>query len=328
MDTTQPTLDQLPLAYSDDTTQTMSSDSDSTPIANANAPFDDPNSDIILQTSDNVHFRVYKLILSLASPFFKHMFTLPQPMSVDSKPSQSGDVIPVSEDSKTLEKVLLFCYPGSDPTFDALSDVQYVLAAMLKYDMREAAKTHVARFVEGEPLRVFAIACRYRWVDVAGLAAKELLKHPLIGAYVEELEFIPAGVYHRFLQYHSTCGNRAASVTSDLTWLQNKEGWVWFECRSESCPVHSFQWTLQDDLEYSVRAWFIDYLQAAGDVVKERPASRWIFASLFEVPFLQKAARCGNLCRNSAHAQLTAFATHHFAPEIDRVLAEVCLTHG
>ena len=44
-------------------------------------PFDRLDADLILRSSDKepVDFRVFKLFLSLASPFFAMVFTLPQP---------------------------------------------------------------------------------------------------------------------------------------------------------------------------------------------------------------------------------------------------------
>ena len=47
----------------------------------AKAPFDDLQADLILQSSDKVHFRVFKPILSIASPIFKDMFSIPSPPS-------------------------------------------------------------------------------------------------------------------------------------------------------------------------------------------------------------------------------------------------------
>jgi hypothetical protein len=42
----------------------------------AEAPFDDAQADLHLQSSDDVHFRVYKNILSLASPTFTDMLSI------------------------------------------------------------------------------------------------------------------------------------------------------------------------------------------------------------------------------------------------------------
>ncbi|KAH9992394.1 hypothetical protein BJV77DRAFT_1109915 [Russula vinacea] len=47
----------------------------------AQAPFDDAQADVILQSSDQVHFQVFKNILSLASPIFADTFSFPSPPS-------------------------------------------------------------------------------------------------------------------------------------------------------------------------------------------------------------------------------------------------------
>ncbi|KAI0037504.1 hypothetical protein FA95DRAFT_1506898, partial [Auriscalpium vulgare] len=52
-------------------------DNRNTPVAAA--PFDDPHTDIILQSSDGTLFHVHKVILSLASPVFSDMLRLAQP---------------------------------------------------------------------------------------------------------------------------------------------------------------------------------------------------------------------------------------------------------
>ncbi|KAI0305826.1 hypothetical protein B0F90DRAFT_1609499, partial [Multifurca ochricompacta] len=44
-------------------------------------PFDDADADIILRSADNFDFRVYRVILSKASPVFRDMFTFPHPGS-------------------------------------------------------------------------------------------------------------------------------------------------------------------------------------------------------------------------------------------------------
>ena len=45
--------------------------------AYASEPFDHAKADIILRSSDNIDFHVFKLFLSLASPFFEDMFNIP-----------------------------------------------------------------------------------------------------------------------------------------------------------------------------------------------------------------------------------------------------------
>ena len=55
----------------------------------AEAPFDDARADLILESSDEVHFRIFQSFLSLASPVFTDMFNIPSP------PSQKLDEIQV-----------------------------------------------------------------------------------------------------------------------------------------------------------------------------------------------------------------------------------------
>ncbi|EIW75069.1 hypothetical protein CONPUDRAFT_66183, partial [Coniophora puteana RWD-64-598 SS2] len=49
------------------------------PARQAKAPFDDPEAEIILRSSDNVEFRVFKSFLAFSSSIFRDMLSLPQP---------------------------------------------------------------------------------------------------------------------------------------------------------------------------------------------------------------------------------------------------------
>ncbi|KAF8334638.1 uncharacterized protein EI90DRAFT_2847515, partial [Cantharellus anzutake] len=62
--------------------------------------------DVILRSTDGVEFRVHKYILSISSPFFSSMFTLPQT-------SGETQTIEIAEDAKTLDALLRFIYPTS-----------------------------------------------------------------------------------------------------------------------------------------------------------------------------------------------------------------------
>ncbi|KAI6016058.1 hypothetical protein PISMIDRAFT_17780 [Pisolithus microcarpus 441] len=62
-----------------------------------------------------VDFHVFKLFLSLASPFFETLFDLPQPSEAANADMEIKDglpVIPVSDGSKTLDLLLRFYYPA------------------------------------------------------------------------------------------------------------------------------------------------------------------------------------------------------------------------
>ncbi|KIJ65518.1 hypothetical protein HYDPIDRAFT_39453 [Hydnomerulius pinastri MD-312] len=158
----------------------------------AATPFDHAKADIILRSSDNINFRIFKLFLSLASPFFETLFDIPQPIE-ESEEQEMKDglpVIPVSEDSKTLDALLRFCYPctlADDPNFEDLRDVVSVLEAAKKYSLdaiekKAAQAVSNPKLLEAEPLRCFAIAHHGQLREETILAAKYTLRQPLIPA--------------------------------------------------------------------------------------------------------------------------------------------------
>lgn len=110
----------------------------------AGAPFDcDPNADIVLRSSDDFGFRVQKNILSLASPVFNDMFSLPQPAPVESDvPMRTTALegplprIHLSETGPVINILLRYSYPGRDShDMDDFDTVVAVRTAAEKYDM-------------------------------------------------------------------------------------------------------------------------------------------------------------------------------------------------
>ncbi|THH28089.1 hypothetical protein EUX98_g6097 [Antrodiella citrinella] len=153
----------------------------------AKAPFHNQFADVVLRTSDNVNFYVYKVILSEASPFFKQMFSLPnQPLSSQPEDmhhevvvSATGTTIPVvsvTENSATIDYLLRLCYPIADPKASAeLSIVTGLLEVAVKYELEEATSlllTQFRSFVSVDPLRIYAASCRMRLEEEAALAAQ------------------------------------------------------------------------------------------------------------------------------------------------------------
>ncbi|KAG2345774.1 hypothetical protein BDR05DRAFT_1011755 [Suillus weaverae] len=128
----------------------------------ASSPFDHPKADIIMRSSDGVDFRVFKLFLSLASPFFETMFELPQPAVGTNDDTKDGlPVISVQEDSKTLDTFLRFCYPSTlaeDPSLENLTDIKAIVGAARKYSLnlieRKVCQALASpKVLEAEPLR-------------------------------------------------------------------------------------------------------------------------------------------------------------------------------
>ncbi|KAI6116749.1 hypothetical protein EDD16DRAFT_1896336 [Pisolithus croceorrhizus] len=196
----------------------------------APSPFDHAKADVILRSSDDVDFRVFKLFLSLASPFFETLFDLPQPseeMNTDVEIKDGLPVIPVSEDSKTLDPLLRFCYPctlSDDPALEDFRDVISVLEAAKKYSLDAIERTVCKslfnpKILEANSMRCFAIACRARMQDECALAARHSLRESLVPTWFEEIELITSSELLSLLSYHKKCSDAVLVLKDDLSWI-------------------------------------------------------------------------------------------------------------
>ncbi|THG92564.1 hypothetical protein EW026_g8376 [Hermanssonia centrifuga] len=180
------------------------------------APFNNLlSSDIVIRTSDNVDFHLHKAILSIASPFFNDMFTLPQPFPKSE--DLTADPIVVSEDSQTMDGLLRLCYPVDDPIMTDLHIVGNILEAATKYLMGQPIKLATIAmqpFVETHPLQVYAIACRLKQEELAGQAAGSWKRQRIVipgsedfestvggASYIPEMAHISSGAYSRLVKY-------------------------------------------------------------------------------------------------------------------------------
>lgn len=173
---------------------------------NFHEAFDSPTADVIVRSSDGVHFRVHRLILSEASPVFADMFTLPK-RSTDTKVLP---VVQLSEDGETLEGLLRVCYPTKGMRFTDLGLLRKVMVAVEKYmagdaleTLGEALMNHT--LLEREPVRAYALACQFRLRGAAVAAAKASLKHSLSVSPSPELEEASAQAYNDLMRYRVQC---------------------------------------------------------------------------------------------------------------------------
>jgi len=199
----------------------------------ASPPFDHPKADIILRSSDGIDFHVFKLFLTLASPFFETMFELPQPAVGTSGDSNDGlPVIIMQEDSGTLDTFLRFCYPSTlaeDPSLESLTDILAILEAARKYSLdlieRKVCQALAnPKLLEVEPLRCFAIARNARLKHETITAARYTLRQPLIPAWFAEIELITASDLLALLTYHKRCSIAVEPLLANLDWVQRHYG--------------------------------------------------------------------------------------------------------
>ncbi|KAI0799803.1 hypothetical protein BC629DRAFT_1591950 [Irpex lacteus] len=198
----------------------------------AQHPFDIDTADIqvIIRTSDDVYFYVFRAVLILASPFFRDMFSLKQPDPavptsesdrIVTAPDSHVDPIIITETSQTFDCLMRICYPIDDPIMNDLSLVESVLEAAQKYDMAWAVKVAskcLQGFVQSHALDVYAIACRLKAAEEAKLAAEAWYNQSKSlrsgsshnrpfeatvsgGSFGAKMGNVSAGVYYRLLYY-------------------------------------------------------------------------------------------------------------------------------
>ena len=148
--------------------------------------FDAPDADAILRSSDGKELRVHRLILSLSSPVFQGMFSLPRPTESPSK----LPIIDVPETSDILQPFLQHLYPRSPPRVADISMWAAVYAIADKYDtemvMGLLRDVLISRILETSPLRVYALASRWGFEEEAKIASRRTLTMDIFNDFPRE----------------------------------------------------------------------------------------------------------------------------------------------
>jgi hypothetical protein len=167
--------------------------------------FNWPDADVILRAThgtDCHDFRVHKAFLSFSSPVFRDMFKLPQPSSATS------NVVDVADPPRALELVLRYIYPSAASPVVDLSILPEALIIADKYDIgvaRLRLRSSLKKFTITEPLRSYAIACRFGFEDEMRIASSHTtsIHLPGLAQLPDEFRLIPATEYHRLILLHS-----------------------------------------------------------------------------------------------------------------------------
>jgi hypothetical protein len=188
-------------------------------------PFDHDDADIILRSSDKVDFHVHKIMLSLSSPFFKTMFSLPQ-ANESLSDKHHPIVVDMSEDRTTIEALLTFIYSAvlpDPPEFDSLDEMMDALVAATKYEMVVASQRLKQQFAESKfvkdgPVVAFFAAYSRKLGDAARIAAVASLRYPMnldnIADKLQHVDVIHGLALYRLYKFHRACSATAAQVIS------------------------------------------------------------------------------------------------------------------
>lgn len=254
----------------------------------ATPSFDFPDADLILRAdgADASEFRVHCCVLAISSPFFRQMFTLPQPLS----PQANTDVpvIDLAENTKTVDILLRFIYPIPDPHITTLDELALVLAAAYKYDMAvviDSLRRQLVelRFVKEYPTRVYAIAARFDLEEEAKIASRYTLGINVLDCPLhDDLKHITAYSYHRLLDLH----RRRAEAAMALLQLQDN-----VKCmKCNGTQFHAF----------NPPRWWLDFEERAKEELRVRPTTDVVFT----MSFIARSAQAG--CERCAGSILDA----------------------
>ncbi|KAF8150086.1 hypothetical protein B0H34DRAFT_732383 [Crassisporium funariophilum] len=280
-------------------------------FSTAASPFDDPKADLILRSSDGVHYYIHKLLLSLVSPVFDDMFTIygdsPQD-TYDNRP-----LVAVDDDSSRLFRLLSWCDPRCIRPTTSLQDLQIVLEMADKYSMdsivrhiRETILTSTT-IIQSAPLKVYAIAIRFRMEDLATKAARETLRLDSLHDHkpIPELKHITGFALANLLEYHFAHRHNKSHLVTDISWIDQSWDSVAFfvqSCGNDGCKMstkNNTQWL----------SWWVDYMDGLGTILQSQDTG----AAAHDPSLLLKIKRridgspCLN-CRKIGYKKLTDFA--------------------
>lgn len=271
----------------------------------------------------------------------------------------------MSEDQETLSYLLGLCLPISiapQPHFSSLDTLIKVAEAAIKFEMT-GVQAHIRselvspRFIEAQPLRVFAISYRYAWDTESRKAARYTLRHPLNGSFVNELSYISAATFFKLQEYHKICGEVASSrILLQPALAEKDDNWAWVACKRcpgplskpssvvsavSAGPVPNFSNTppsspialaarftfmalgLQSpSTQPETRGWWVEWLQ---ELAKELQARPWGEAVRKWDPMnkaIEKASAC-SFCGPRAKKDLEWFA-QILSAEIEKDISSVC----
>ncbi|KAH9917987.1 uncharacterized protein B0H18DRAFT_1032649 [Fomitopsis serialis] len=313
----------------------MESCSDSTPVS---PPFNDPDADLIIRTSDGVDFRVYKLIMKQASPVFREMFTFPRGSQLN------NSVVEVAERSRVWDYILRMLYPvGRAPSAPDPADYWPLLEAAKKYDMagvREAVKhaMMVPAVLKTDALMTYALACVYGLPDAARAAAKASFqpwpgdgRPPLC---IPEMQCMAVMAYHRLSRYRWACVEAATACAESSDLFRSETRW-----NGKSNVIHWPEWitALQKSTkcgarcppsrahkDSGLRAYIDDYIDRSIKSLRVEPSGQVVATTDAIGPILKAANVCFDCSQKIGSDAIVRFA-NVYAQRIDAAVAMVTL---
>jgi len=216
------------------------------------------SADIIFHSSDGVYFHVHKSILSMSSPFFHDMFSLPQPP--DSEHVEGLPVLHLSEDAEVLNNLISLLYPIPSVIPDDYDKALTLLAASHKYDMagvQSSIRTEM-KSKDLHPLTAAATFRAYGFASARGLtqemesAARLSLDFPMtFESMGDELATFGGWALRDLARYRKRCRDSLVSCLESLLDPRLPPSDIWVGCHNTTSST--IAWWLQTLLVEHIR---------------------------------------------------------------------------
>jgi len=204
------------------------------------------NADTIIQSCDSVNFRVHKLVLSLSSPFFDDMFSLPQPS--DQEVVGGLQVVRLSEDADVLKCLLTMLYPIPSMIPNSYDKTLMVLAASQKYEM-DGAQSRIRAEIRHKnlPMPIGAATFRaYAMASIKGLSSEKetlarlTLDFPMTLEFLcDELPFFEGWVLRDLLSFRRRCRDNLILCFKSFLDLGKPPFNIWMSCTQSGSSLRS-----------------------------------------------------------------------------------------
>ncbi|KAH9020938.1 hypothetical protein EDB85DRAFT_1831128, partial [Lactarius pseudohatsudake] len=177
------------------------------------------HADIIIQSSDLVSFHVDKATLSMSSPFFADMFSLPQPS--DNEVVDGLPIVRLSEDAEILNSLLKMLYPVPSVVPDSYDKALELLAASQKYDMASIQSSIRTEIKSWGPIvltgtvayRAYAISSSAQLHPEMGTSARFTLDFPMtLEDLSDELSLFEGWALRDLVRYRKRCRDGLVST--------------------------------------------------------------------------------------------------------------------
>jgi len=207
------------------------------------------NADVVLVSSDDVHFRVHKSILSMSSPLFQDMFSLPQSTDSESIDNEFADsefvdglpAVPFSENAEVLHNLVTLLYPIPSVIPGDYDKALALVAASHKYDMTTVQSSVRAEMKSRDlrPLTSAAIFRAYGFASAKGLtqemesAARLTLDFPMtFESMGDELATFGGWALRDLARYRKRCRDGLVSCLESLLNHRLPPSDIWAGCHN------------------------------------------------------------------------------------------------